>query len=143
MKTIQKIVLLVLLALLVNGAFAQSGIKIIVNNDNNIASISSDQLSRYFLKKSKKWDDGQTVKPVDLDANNKVRSKFTDKVHGKSISAIKAYWQKKIFTGKGVPPVEKSSEKAVIDYVKTNPGAIGYVSSNANVSGVKVIEVVN
>ena len=143
MKTIQKIAFLILFALLVNGAYAQNGIKVIVNVDNNVTTISSDQVSRYFLKKSKKWDSGQSVKPVDLNQKNDTRETFTDNVHGKSISAIKAFWQKRIFTGKGVPPVEKKSDKDVIAYVRANPGAIGYVSSKANLNGVKEVELVN
>ena len=143
MKTIQKIAFLILFALLVNGAYAQNGIKVIVNVDNNVTTISSDQVSRYFLKKSKKWDSGQKVKPVDLNRKNDTRESFTSNVHGKSISAIKAFWQKKIFTGKGVPPVEKKSDKDVIAYVRANPGAIGYVSASTNVSGVKVINLIN
>ena len=74
--------------------------------------------------------------------NLRFKENFTKKIHGKSISAINAYWQKKIFTGKGVPPIEQSSEKDVIEFVKNNPGAIGYVSANTNTSGVKVLKVV-
>jgi ABC-type phosphate transport system substrate-binding protein len=39
--------------------------------------------------------------------------------------------------------VEKKTDEAVVEYVKNNAGAIGYVSSSANTSGVKVIKVVN
>ena len=36
---------------------------------------------------------------------------------------------------------EKTTDEAVLAYVKANIGAIGYVSSNTTVNGVKVIQV--
>ncbi|MEJ2545582.1 MAG: hypothetical protein P8Y99_16080 [Calditrichaceae bacterium] len=78
---------------------------------------------------------------MNLDADSDTRQAFAKSVHGKSVNAIKAYWQKKIFTGKGVPPVEKKSDSEIIAFVKDNSGAIGYVSSKAFVVAVKVVTV--
>ena len=143
MKNIKRYAFIVCLFLLaVSGYTQESNFKIIVNEGNEINSITSDQVSRIFLKKMTKWDNGVKISPVDLAASSDLRENFTKKIHGKSISAINAYWQKKIFTGKGVPPIEQSSEKDVIEFVKNNPGAIGYVSANTNTSGVKVLKVV-
>lgn len=142
MKNIKKYLLVICLFLLAGSGFAQnSKVKIIVNEDNDITSVTSNQLSRLFLKKATKWDNGVKVSPADLSANSDTRVLFTKSIHGKSISAINAYWQKKIFTGKGVPPVELQNDKEIIDFVRSNPGAIGYVSAKANTPGVKVLKV--
>lgn len=80
------------------------------------------------------------VLPVDLPATSPVRSGFSQGVHDKPVAAIKVYWQRRIFTGQGVPPVEKASDREVLDYVAANRAAIGYVSANARVGdGVKVV----
>lgn len=143
MKNIRKYLIVFGLLLLAGSAYAQNGqVKIIVNKNNAITSISTDQASRMFLKKTTKWDNGQQVIPVDLPSDSDTRQKFTKSIHGKNISAINAYWQKKIFTGKGVPPVEQQNDKDVIDFVRSNPGAIGYVSVHTNTAGVKVLKVV-
>lgn len=143
MKNIKKYLIVIGLLLIAGSGYAQDrNIKIIVNESNDIRSISRDKVSRIFLKKTTKWDDGVKVSPVDLASTSDIREAFSQSVHGKSISAINAYWQKKIFTGKGVPPIEQSSEKDVIEFVKKNPGAIGYVSANTNTTGVKVLKVV-
>jgi ABC-type phosphate transport system substrate-binding protein len=118
-----------------------SAYKVIINSSNGIDSASKSDISKWFLKKKTKWDDGQKIVPVDLSADSSVRESFTREIHGKSVSGIKNYWQKQIFSGKGTPPVEKGSDAEVLDFVKSNPGAIGYVSSDADVSGVKVITV--
>jgi ABC-type phosphate transport system substrate-binding protein len=142
MKNIKKYIFVICLLLLAGSGYAQQGtIRIIANDNVDIASVNKDQLSRLFLKKTTKWDNGVKVTPVDLAADSDVRQNFTQNIHKKSISAINAYWQKKIFTGKGVPPVELQSDKEVIEFVSSTPGAIGYVSASASLQGVKTISI--
>lgn len=67
-----------------------------------------------------------------------------ESVHGKSVPSIKAYWQKMIFSGKATPPPELDSDSRILEYVRNNSDAIGYVSAGANLgSGVKVLRVTN
>ena len=122
--------------------FAQStNFQIVVNKDNSVNSLSKDEIKRIYTKKMTKWDNGDKIKPVDLQKTSEVRKKFTKDILNKSISAIKAFWQRQIFSGKGVPPPEKKSDEDVIDYVINHPGAIGYVSENADISSVKKVTV--
>ena len=37
------------------------------------------------------------------------------------------YWRRRLFSGKGHPPVEITSDKKTIDYVKKTDGAIGII----------------
>jgi len=122
--------------------FAQSvNYQIIVNTDNSITSLSKDKIKRIYTKKLTKWDNGDKIKPVDLQKDSDVRKKFTKDILKKSVSAMKAFWQRQIFSGKGVPPPEKKSDEDVIAYVIKHPGAIGYVSDNADISSVKKITI--
>lgn len=117
--------------------YAQS-YKIIVHASNPISSMTKDDVSRIFLKKNTEFN-GTTALPVDLVSDNPVRHSFSSYIHGKSVAAVKAYWQQQIFSGRGVPPPEKSSDRGVIAYVWANPGAIGYVSASTPTEGVKII----
>ena len=122
---------------------AQDGYKIIVNSSNNIESLNTKEVSKIFLKKTDKWSDGSKIVPVDQLGENAARKNFTIDILNKNVAAIQAYWQKKIFSGRGVPPSEKKSSRIVVSFVKQNPGAIGYVSSGASTNGVKVIDIIN
>lgn len=122
-------------------AAAQGAYVVIVNEANDVGDISVSDLSAMFLKKARRWPNGQDVVPVDLSENADTREVFSLAVHGKSTSAIKAYWQKMIFSGKAVPPVEKSSDQEVVAYVRATPGAVGYVSAGASLSGVHRVRV--
>jgi len=114
--------------------------KIIINSSNPVSSITVKKLSNIFLKKFRKWDDDQKIMPVDLYESSAIRERFSKKIHGKKVSSIKAYWQKKIFSGRGVPPPEKVSEQEVLEYVQGHPGAIGYISMSNSIENFKVKE---
>jgi ABC-type phosphate transport system substrate-binding protein len=113
--------------------------KVIVNVDNSTTSLSPKELSDIFLKKHLKWKNNENIIPVDMSSRSAVREDFSNDIHGKTISAIKSYWQQFVFAGKGTPPIEKNSDIDVVEFVKKNSGAIGYVSLNSDVSGVKVV----
>ncbi len=113
---------------------------VIVHPDNPAKSVSKKKVSRLLLKELPKWDGGLTAEPVDLDSKSDVRKAFSRDVHGRSVSSIKNYWQRQIFSGGTVPPPEVASDNAVISHVKSNRGAIGYVSAGARLDGVKVLD---
>ncbi len=116
--------------------------QVVVNAANPISEISKSDASKIFQKKSKKFENGQGASPVDLPANSPVREQFSQGVHGRSASAISSYWQQQIFSGRGVPPEEKGSDSAVLDFVRSNPDGIGYVASDAPLGdGVKAVTI--
>jgi ABC-type phosphate transport system substrate-binding protein len=121
----------------------QTNFQVIVNPENPLTTISKSQLSKIFLKKELKWENGKEIQPVDLKENSKVRQVFSEKIHGRPVSAIKAFWQKMIFSGRQIPPQEKESDPEVVSYVAEHPGAVGYVSPKTLLSRVKIIQVVN
>ena len=128
--------LLVGLALLVPSHRASAQGYVVVVNEAGPASLTKDDLSRIFLKKSK------TLMPVDQDKDAKVRSTFSKAILGRPLSAIISYWQQQIFSGGDSPPVEKASDAEVLAFVRNNPKAIGYVAAGTDLgSGVRAVTV--
>ena len=141
MKKMQSILLALLVSLSWHAAASAAGYKVIVNSSNGTSSLAKKDLSQLFMKKTPKWSDGTPVVAVDQTEKASVRERFTQEVHGKSVAAVKSYWQQQIFSGREVPPVEKSSDAQVVAFVKQNAGAIGYVGESADTAGVKVVGV--
>lgn len=133
-------ILIALMVVMIGNSYAQS-YKVIVNNSNSISSLSKKEVSDLFMKKTTKWSSGVTVAPVDLVANSSVREAFSLSIHNKAVSAIRNYWQQAAFSGAATAPPEKSNDNEVIEYVKKNPGAIGYISSGTSADGVKTISI--
>ncbi len=123
-------------------AQASGDYQVIVHPDNPTDSLDKKTLSRYFLKKTSRWDFGDkpAIKPVDLVPSSKTREAFTVDIHRRKLSAVKSYWQQRIFSGRGVPPPEVAEQDA-LEFVRSNPEAIAYVSARASTSGVKVLTV--
>ena len=126
-----------------SGADAQdsTGFVVIVNKSNTETSLSRDRIAKLFLKKATVWNDKSAVKPVDQSSKSETRKTFSSDVLKMSVDAVLRYWQQMVFSGRGSPPPIKNSDAAVIEYVKANPGAIGYVSKKADTSGVAVVTV--
>ena len=113
----------------------------IVHRDNTVQSASQDFLRRAFLKTSTRWDDGEVLKPVDQRPSARVRVHFSKAVLGRTVAAVKNYWQQRIFSGRGVPPPELASDEAVVRYVAAHRGAVGYVEEDTPLEGVTVLAV--
>jgi ABC-type phosphate transport system substrate-binding protein len=134
---------LILLGLLgtPTSAHAQDAYKIVVHPDVPVASVTRAELSQLFLKRRTSWGAGKPVRPVDQVDRSPMRRTFSQAVHGKPTESIKSFWQQQIFSGRAVPPPEKGTDDEVLAFVRGTPGAVGYVSRSAAVSGVKVVTV--
>ena len=122
-------------------ALAANGYRVVANPSVKSTTLSKSALSDIFLKKTRKWDDGTNIVALDQIQQSAVRASFGTTVHGRSITAVKNYWNQQVFTGRDVPLVEKASDDEVLSFVRTTPGAVGYVSEGADVRGVKIIDI--
>lgn len=118
----------------------ESGFRVVVHPSNGAETITRRHLSELFLKKVTRWPDGAAVHPVEPPESSRTRAYFLSDVLGKSALAIKMFWNKRVYSGREVPPVEKPSDEAVVAFVRDTPGAIGYVAAGAPAEGVKVLE---
>jgi ABC-type phosphate transport system substrate-binding protein len=145
------VILLIFLGILLGGSIAVAEevvvFQVIVHVSNPTKQLSKQELSQLFLKKVTQWkDSNEAVLPIDLVDNSLVRQKFSEIIHGREVASIKAYWQKQIFSGRGVPPEEKKSDEDVLKYVSENPGAVGYIAEATKIDAydnVKVVEIAN
>jgi hypothetical protein len=137
----KRYILLLTAILITTVATHAQAYKVIVNPQNPVTSLSVGEASNFFLKKTSKWANGEKIVPIDLKADSPIREAFTKNVHKKTVGTIKSYWQQYVFAGSGTPPIEKNTDAEIIDYVKKNVGAIGYISATADVSEVKVVTI--
>lgn len=113
--------------------------RIIVHADTPETTLSRAEVSDLLLKKQTKWQSGSAVKPVDLASGSAVRETFSLAVHGRSVDRVKNYWQRRIFSGREVPPPELDSSQAVAEFVRRTPGSIGYVGDDVDTPAVNTV----
>ena len=114
-------------------------VAVIVNPANSVKTLSVNETKAIFLGKTSKFPDGSKAVVIDQTDSSTTRSAFSDTVLGKTESQLKAYWSKRIFSGKGTPPKTVSDDAAVKKFVASTPGAIGYVDSGNVDSSVTVV----
>jgi ABC-type phosphate transport system substrate-binding protein len=142
MKDIPRFVrLLALVAALAPGLASAADYVVVVNPANKVGSVSRNELSRLFLGTATSWPGGEPCKPVDLPKSSPVRSAFSKEVLGRTMAALDQYWTQSIFSGRGVPPPERKSDREVLEFVRDHAGAVGYVSGGAGLEGVKRLTV--
>lgn len=114
-------------------------VKVIANPSVAASSISSADIQAVFLLDKDSFG-GSHVEPV-LAKSGAAHEAFLKAYLGKNDSALQAFYRSLVFTGKASMPKSLSSDADIVAYVARTKGAIGYVSSSASISGVKVLEV--
>jgi hypothetical protein len=126
-------------------ATTDTGFKVIVGASSPVSELKREEVARIFLKKLTRWKDGKEVSPVDQSARSPVRAAFSHGVLAveglAKISAVENYWRQQIYSGRGTPPAVKTSDDEVRRFVAATPGGIGYVSEDADLTGVKAVKV--
>jgi ABC-type phosphate transport system substrate-binding protein len=122
-------------------AAGPAAFRVIVNPANGVSGVDRRFLADVFLKKVTRWGDGDLIRPADLRTESPTRQRFSEDILGRSVAAVKTYWQQLVFSGREVPPPEFDTDDEVVRYVLKHGGAVGYVSPGANIDRAKVVTV--
>jgi len=99
--------------------------------------VTRQQLQRIYLGKATRWDGGLSIHPV-LFQGEPVQSHFVNELLDRSHESFSVYWKRMVFTGKGRPPLAFGDPAALADYVRSTPGAIGFLPAGSDTTGLKV-----
>jgi ABC-type phosphate transport system substrate-binding protein len=103
-------------------ALAFADVYVIVNPGLNL---SADDIKNIYTGE-KELAESTKIRPQD---NSAAREEFLKKVLQLDAAKYESMWTKKSFRDGINPPTVRASDAEVIAYVKSNPGAIGYVTS--------------
>jgi len=118
------------------------GFVVIVNEANPVTSLSLQQLADIFMRRTTRWPGGYgDVHPVDQPAVAALRDVFSRAVHGRPAAAVASYWGQQLFSGRAVPPPQRPNDRAVIAFVRSDAGGIGYVMPGGTLQDVKVVRI--
>ncbi len=128
MKKFAVFLIVIATSLLSFSALAQNGVVV------SQTEINEESVSRIFLGQSR------VLTGVNLPEDSATRKAFEETLLGQSGEQLKRHWAKLKFTGRATPLDTLAHDDAVIEFLKSNPHGIGYVSDKSKVSGdLKVI----
>jgi hypothetical protein len=119
------------------GPVAAADVQVIANT-SVAGELSAADVKEIFLG-AKDSVGGTAVVPVL--STGPAHDAFLKTYVGKSDQALRNHFKSLVFTGKGAMPKSLPSDAAVVRYVASTKGAIGYVSGGAELAGVKKIQV--
>jgi len=130
--------LLAALCVLYAGIYTHTGfaeeahtLAVIVSSNPQLAAtqqLATHDLSLIYWCKKQYWQDGIRIHPVNLHAEHILRLSFSKTVLGNLPNEQADYWNGLYFHGIN-PPNSLQSQEAVIRYVATTKGAIGYIDA--------------
>ncbi|RVU41816.1 phosphate ABC transporter substrate-binding protein [Rheinheimera riviphila] len=123
-------------AMTVTSAMAEVAV---IVHPSNAATVDQAEITRLFTGRGTTFNNGSKATPLNLAESAPARGEFDSKVLSKSSSQMKAYWSKLVFTGKGTPPKELTSDAEMKAAVAADAAAIGYIDAAAVDGTVKVL----
>ena len=113
---------------------------VIVNKDNPVTKLTAGEVKLYWLRKIKKrWPElNKNIKPVDRKSACPEQETFYSKVLNMTATDVETYFSQKQYESAEKPQDKFSTDAAIVDFVSEEPGAIGYVNANANISSANV-----
>jgi ABC-type phosphate transport system substrate-binding protein len=114
-------------------------IAVIVNPANPLKQISIQQVAEFYLGQARTFSNGEYALIFDHPRDAPLREKFFAAVTGMSPQQVNAYWSRLMFTGQVQPPQPLPNERAVLDIVRRNTGAIGYIKASEADATVRVL----
>lgn len=118
-------------------AFAD--VVVIVNAANPVRSMSAEEVAALYLARSRTFSSGEFALVFDQPRDSALRKRFFKLVANMEIGQVNTYWSRLMFSGQEMPPQPLPGEQAVIDIVRRNPGAIGYVSAPPKEPNLRVV----
>lgn len=134
----------VVLAIFTCASLARSGtpapaVALLVVANADTPTLNELTLQRVYLGKVVEVR-GRPIIPVNLAKGNSLRKIFMEQVLTHDEDKFTAYWTVRRYIGQGTPPREFSSIDQEIEFLRSTPGAVGYVQDTAQLKpGLRIL----
>lgn len=130
------LVAIVFMAGMIRAAFLEGAV-IIVNEGVPVTSLSAAAVKDIYNGKTMYWEGGQVVV---IGVMEKTDAALRE-VSGMDLSAFKTFWQRLAFSGRGQMPKKCDDAASLVSMVASTKGAIAIVPADAELKGVKKLEI--
>jgi hypothetical protein len=116
---------------------ANADVAVIVNVRNSLEGMNSKQVQDIFMGRTRSFANDRVALPIDQ--SSPLRAEFYQRLTGRSLEQINAYWARILFTGQASPPLQVPDDAAMLKTIRDNEGAIGYVDKAHLDSSVRLL----
>lgn len=109
---------------------AHAEVLVVVHPDSPLQALSAKDISDLYLGRGRASGNGERPLVLDQPRDSTLRERFFKQINGMDLRRVNAYWARLQFSGDTLPPVQMADNKAVIDAVRKNRLAIGYIDAS-------------
>ena len=106
---------------------ARADVFVVVPTSSSVHAMSQKELVDLYMGRTRAFPDGTFALPFDLPRDHPGRAAFYQALTGMDLAQINSYWSRLMFSGQTLPPQPLPGEAAMMDLVKRNPSAVGYL----------------
>jgi hypothetical protein len=128
-----------LLPALLWAAPVRADIFLIVQAANPLKALTQKEAVDLYTGRSRAFGNGEFALMFDLPRDSPQRAAFYQALTGMSLAQINSYWSRLMFSGQTMPPQGLPNEQAMVDIVRRNPSAIGYLTQEPSDKTVRVV----
>lgn len=115
-----------LLALVGKDALADE-LLIVTHPQSSIGELSRQQASHIFLGRLRQLPSGERVTVIDVEP---LRADFYQRLVGRNLAEINAYWARLQFSGRTQPPLRVNSGEEALALVLESRGAVAFIRAD-------------
>ncbi len=118
---------------------ASAPIYVVVSAQSPLQSVNQNELVAIYTGRTRAFPDGSTATPLDQKRDSPARAEFYQLLTGMDIARINSYWARLHFTGQVRPPQTAEDDTAMLQRLRNDPSAIGYVTRPPQDNSVRVV----
>ncbi|MCA0175703.1 MAG: hypothetical protein LCH73_05350 [Proteobacteria bacterium] len=118
---------------------AQAEVYLVVAANSPVQSLTRKDAINLYTGRTRQLASGQMVQALDLPRDDALRGEMYWLLTGQTLAQVNSYWSRLTFTGQTRALPTSGSEAEVIETLRNNPLALGYVSREPVNRGLRVV----
>ncbi len=118
---------------------AQADIYLVVQAANPVKSLTQKEAVDLYTGRSRAFSNGDMAIMFDLPRDSGQRASFYQALTGMNLAQINSYWARLMFSGQTMPPQILPNEQVMVDIVRRNPNALGYLSQEPSDKSLRTV----
>lgn len=130
------------LAALVFAPLAHADFYLIVQAANPQPALTRKEAVDLYMGRTRAFPRGEVAKVYDLPRDSARRDDFYQSLTGMGPAQVNSYWARLMFSGRTMPPLSVADEAAMVQAVRQDPHALGWVSRPPDDRQVRIVLVI-
>lgn len=122
--------LLCVISMMPEQVSAQRSGYVLIANESGVRAMDAKEMRDLLMGRASVWPNGNPVILVLPGMRHPQAADYARLVHQSDHVGMQRYWLAQVFQGRSQAPVFLDSTEAIIEFVRSNKGAVGYVGTD-------------